>query len=38
VAVLTNSDDIATLRKDVIEFATTFPMPGFDASKIKRFE
>ncbi|KAI9599216.1 serine hydroxymethyltransferase [Syncephalis fuscata] len=38
VAVLKTNDDITALRKDVIDFATTFPMPGFDASQIKRFD
>ena len=32
---LDNNDDIKALQKKVHEFATTFPMPGFDPSGMK---
>jgi glycine hydroxymethyltransferase len=38
VAVLENNEDITALRQEVVDYATTFPMPGFDASQIKRFQ
>jgi glycine hydroxymethyltransferase len=35
VAALEGNADIAQLKKEVLEFARAFPMPGFDATKIK---
>ncbi|KAI7905825.1 serine hydroxymethyltransferase [Cokeromyces recurvatus] len=35
VAALQGNEEIAQLRKEVIEFARSFPMPGFDPTKIK---
>ncbi|KAI8975518.1 serine hydroxymethyltransferase [Mycotypha africana] len=35
VAALEGNEEIAQLKKEVIEFARSFPMPGFDPSKIK---
>ncbi|KAG1465723.1 hypothetical protein G6F56_004829 [Rhizopus delemar] len=34
VAALEGNEEIAQLKKEVIEFARSFPMPGFDPSKI----
>ncbi|CAO3692148.1 unnamed protein product [Rhizopus stolonifer] len=34
VAALEGNEEIAQLKKEVIEFARSFPMPGFDTSKI----
>ncbi|KAI8983686.1 serine hydroxymethyltransferase [Pilobolus umbonatus] len=34
VAALEGNQEIAQLKKEVIEFARSFPMPGFDPSKI----
>jgi glycine hydroxymethyltransferase len=35
VAALEGNEEIAQLKKEVIEFARSFPMPGFDPTKIK---
>lgn len=35
VAALEGNKEIAQLKKEVIEFARSFPMPGFDPTKIK---
>ncbi|KAI8368278.1 serine hydroxymethyltransferase [Radiomyces spectabilis] len=35
VAALEGNEEIAQLKKEVVEFARSFPMPGFDATKIK---
>lgn len=35
VAALEGNEEIAQLKKEVVEFARSFPMPGFDPSKIK---
>ncbi|CEG73925.1 Putative Serine hydroxymethyltransferase [Rhizopus microsporus] len=35
VAALEGNEEIAQLKKEVIEFARSFPMPGFDPSQIK---
>ncbi|KAG0175609.1 Serine hydroxymethyltransferase, cytosolic [Apophysomyces sp. BC1034] len=35
VAALEGNEEIAQLRKEVIEFARSFPMPGFDPKTIK---
>ncbi|EIE85945.1 hypothetical protein G6F46_005611 [Rhizopus delemar] len=34
VAALEGNEEIAQLKKEVIEFARSFPMPGFDPTKI----
>lgn len=34
VAALDGNQEIAQLKKEVVEFARSFPMPGFDATKI----
>ncbi|KAJ1650029.1 glycine hydroxymethyltransferase shm1 [Dispira simplex] len=38
VKALDGNEDISALRKEVEAFATTFPMPGFDASELKPLE
>merc|ERR1740123_313078 len=35
VALLENNEEIKALRKEVNEFAITFPMPGFDPKDMK---
>ena len=35
VAALASNEDIPVLAHDVAEFATTFPMPGFDTETMK---
>ncbi|KAJ2826613.1 glycine hydroxymethyltransferase shm1, partial [Coemansia erecta] len=38
MAVATKSDKIAALQKEIEAFATSFPMPGFDVSTLKKPE
>jgi glycine hydroxymethyltransferase len=35
VAALEGNEEIAQLKKEVVEFARSFPMPGFDPTQIK---
>jgi glycine hydroxymethyltransferase len=35
VAALDGNQDIAQLKKEVVEFARSFPMPGFDPTTIE---
>ncbi|KAJ1652442.1 glycine hydroxymethyltransferase shm1, partial [Coemansia sp. RSA 25] len=36
MAAATKSDKIAELQKEIEAFATSFPMPGFDATNLKK--